>query len=406
MLTDRKGELKRGEIDQTSYVSRTATVLDLTGGVLPKRGSLSSMSKPSYADIAQRPVTVISEPLGEVFFVFAPPLTGLEAFHILNAAKPSNMFAYDIGDLFSDWKNLFASHNKERLGRHREIPGWQVYENERELVYGTIKASDNGENSRKLIPVMSFKKTSEGITWDYTSPPEDAIREYRKAAGLIEEETALAMSLGPAFLAAYSPDVTTKWPKEEKYPAHPAYRAQDMGSTQVLIQALWHADTLLGGAVFHTVRTFEETGVLPEIKQENERTQIKEDSYSDEVRILATEALKVVPDHIDIHSLLADAGVNSRILEEWIAFRKTLTTNQSKQLSMAISTLRRFVNRQNGATWNSSSVTAWDARKTALKVTEEDLQKKSPRLKFALRIFRDSVTVGKEDPQQQLGNNL
>jgi hypothetical protein len=168
------------------------------------------------------------------------PVTGIELNALLHYAAPSRQYGIDTGDLLGDWVNIYDPTNAELLKKHIERyigpENWSLFESVKDSVWRLIKRDSATDT---LMPVVRLRKI-EGGNWEWS---------------LNREEMEV---LGPALIAAFSPDITTIWPKKI---------GQDMGTTQALPLTLMKRADLLGSKLIKQIIGLAETGQIPQIEQ-------------------------------------------------------------------------------------------------------------------------------------------
>lgn len=258
--------------------SRTISVADVSGGSLPMR-EMHITTKSIYRSLGEAPLAVITTQNDtlpdESMYLVGPALSGLEVFAMFHFAAPSKVFGYDLGDLLSDWPNLYEQpRHLERLTRHRTIPGWEIFERDRELILRVIRQSAQGEHIAAIIPVVRIDNYRTEPRWNY-SPIPDAVEQVVQPLPLASrpDVATFVPSLGPVLLASYSPEITESWSKREGYGKNAGHGGtQDMGSTQAYVQAIRHGHTLFTGSLFHAFRDYAQTGMTTSYEKAREGT--------------------------------------------------------------------------------------------------------------------------------------
>jgi hypothetical protein len=253
---------------------RTASFSQLLGGMLPNR-SINEKTLPTYKKVGHQNMSLV-QTTGQSgdrnLFVIAPPMTGLEVFDLLHFTAPSKTFGYDLDDLLRDWSNLYdQSYNAERLERHRTIPGWEIFERDRNRVLETIRSSSSGDDSTKIAPVIQVGRCNFSPRWQYEQPAPDL---WKEISGQIDENPGVSyvFSLGPALLGSYSPEITDSWKKRDQYGRRAHYEGtQDMGSTQSMVMSIRYGRSLFRGNLFKAMRSFVNKGELPTQNPEEQK---------------------------------------------------------------------------------------------------------------------------------------
>lgn len=152
----------------------------------------------------------------------------------------SKIFGLDTRDLTEDWVNIYKPENSKILKNHIEkyigSENWELYESVRiplrEYIYRDWQRKKSGgetESGETLKPVVVLKEENDGkLTWNFPNT----------------FNTSLMSVLGPSFIAAFSPDITTKWPPRI---------GQDMGATQAIALNLVKKNDLLDSALIHQI---------------------------------------------------------------------------------------------------------------------------------------------------------
>ncbi len=164
------------------------------------------------------------------FTIVAPPLLGHDISALLYAAAPSKVFGtdFDYNDTISDWQALYEPGNEKRLNAHRKIPGFDEFEASKDKILRCLLDRRN-PNGTPLFPVVSWRVNSDkSVVFD----AEYAARVIRdlELAGI--ESDQFATTLGVLVTAAFSPEITSRWPKKLGYGSEGG--TQDMGPTQAL----------------------------------------------------------------------------------------------------------------------------------------------------------------------------
>lgn len=186
------------------------------------------------------------------YFVMCPRVNGNALNKQMYIASPNKVFGWDTEDIMEDWVHLFngSEESKRRLERHRSLKGWHVFEEKRQALLDSISTSH--EHRRKsfkpddpstvFMPILHWNVNNEGkrtLSVDGVLP--DEIMEECRLAGYGEEQ--VLSLLGPLFVATFSPDSTTQWPRYRGYSDNPnPHKSNAMGPTQIIPLTLMFAN--------------------------------------------------------------------------------------------------------------------------------------------------------------------
>ncbi len=216
------------------------TLKQLLGGYLLPR---TDIQRPDiYQKLGEETISIsrIETDEGLEILVQGLPVTGIDLNALLHYAAPSRVFGIDRGDLLMDWVDIYKPENTELLKRHVEkyigVENWALFERVKDSVWSLIKVNSPTD---ALNPMIRLKKGADGkYDWNFNG---DSMQ-----------------VLGPALAAAFSPDITTKWPERI---------GQDMGTTQALPLTLMKREDLLGSVLIAQIIGFVETGQIPAIER-------------------------------------------------------------------------------------------------------------------------------------------
>lgn len=170
------------------------------------------------------------------YLVVGPAVNGYDLLAMMHHAAPSKYYGIDFNDL-KDWEDLYTEDNEKLLEAHRDhIPGWNEYENHRKNLLNHLRFDrpDAKDSSVTHVrPVVHLERTLQGrLKWNIGDLEPEIEHTIRRT---IPDETLethkLHPLLGPLLIAAYSPEVTKKWPHREQFREG---HSNDMGTTQAI----------------------------------------------------------------------------------------------------------------------------------------------------------------------------
>ena len=237
---------------------RPTSIGKLCNGEVPIQDGIQSDVRVRRTQIGWRPMKPYRLTSGELV-VIGPQITGKELTILHHLAAPDKIYGPDEKDTISDWENLYNGKeaNVERLERHRAIPGWKEYfEPKRALLLDFIKNgyADSPEGDLFVRPVIRLHSIEHGKPqWNLADLDEEIVREISNRDGVIKDPAKMILPmLGPLFVAAYSPDITSDWPKYMGYDLQDGesqHFSQIAAATQTLPLTIAHADDLLDGEI-------------------------------------------------------------------------------------------------------------------------------------------------------------
>lgn len=264
-----KERLDRAEYELT--FRPPLAILSFVDNTLPQQKRIDARSAVEYSVLAELPLlalTIDVPQLNERLYVgITRPVSGVDITHLAHFGAPNKIFGADTGDYISDEHTLFnphGLHGEERLHNHRLIPNWDVFERIRERLTHTIKTDwENPEaNNFKLTPIIQVRNKHGALSVGLEM--HKYVKRYLEEVIFDAESVDLQgymPELGPLLLAAYSPDITQKWPEDDTYHASCATK-QRIAATQMVPYSLAHANDLLLGRFAANFVNYCETGQL------------------------------------------------------------------------------------------------------------------------------------------------
>jgi len=264
---ENKENLQRQSLE-FERVNPTTPALLLGGQVFP-REHLSEFGQEIYAKVGDYPWQpfISRDNNGEAVeaIIIGPQITGQELCGLFYAGAPSKRYGgsgsrpFDRNDTKTDWTELFDPDDwrqKNRLERHRNIPGWLSFENRRLDILPFIVEDhlhvpdDSSDEVKKLTPVIRIDLTiPDEPHWIFDDLTPDEIESLQPLVQDRQlEPTLLVPVLGPVLVGSYAPDIThakdenIRWGTRSSIPRHTG--TQDMGPTQFLPLALWKSQDL------------------------------------------------------------------------------------------------------------------------------------------------------------------
>jgi len=256
-LVERKDS---NSIDKVRLVGQFSAAQLLGGRVSPRTG----IAEPYlYKFLGSRDLKILEVNIKDSseIWVVGFPVTGMELNALLHFAAPSRFFAsaygMDTDDLLKDWVELYKPERVELLKKHIEkyvgAENWAHFEKIKDLVWGIIKRDYEREElgqknlSDTVTPVARLLRNKDGkLSWNFEDIP------YQ-----LHEVPVL----GPDLIAAFSPEITERWPKRLGH----ATVDQDMGTTQILPLTLMRKSDLLLSLLVKQIVGVVETGQIPVI---------------------------------------------------------------------------------------------------------------------------------------------
>lgn len=251
------------------------TVSELFGRKLAPRAdfNLDFGDAIMYTEISEKQMVVFKAVENDsiTFYVCGPRIYGRDVNRLLHFAAPSKTFGIDVMDTINDWTNLYTKpENAKRLEAHRRIPFWSRFEESRQIILDIIKAGQANYVDKKpqspedyLVPVIVLKFKDGRLELSLDNPSDEAMESMATNGLYFPERSRMLVIIGALFLAAYSPDVTTKWPKQRTYSGGPGITTQDMGPTQTLPLVLANRSDLNFGQFLKQLALYCSTGEIP-----------------------------------------------------------------------------------------------------------------------------------------------
>lgn len=210
------------------------------------------------------------------------PISGRELNHLMFFAAPDrNMFGLDTDDITGDWQKLYEDVDAEqkRRARHAQIPGWNVFEDERKALLAALLDWGKSPEGPRVTPLIRWKRSPDGeVSWVFDTQGLDA-----RMISQVSADQHLSALAGLTYLYAYSPSLISKFPKQMGYNPEVGFKgsqrghsSQTMGSTQVLPvlafsvqpefnQFFPNVPNIFTGLLVSQLEAYAATGAVPEI---------------------------------------------------------------------------------------------------------------------------------------------
>lgn len=224
------------------------SVKDLLGGTLLDRADIKR--RDLYEKLGDSKLTIFQTDCKDgktQYRIEGFPVTGMELNALLHFAAPSHLYGIDTNDLMMDWIDLYSPENAQLLELHAKYyvgpENWSRFEQVRLHVWSLISRDyqhgkiSGSKQTDTITPVVIIEKRRDGsLHWVFDEPCEDTVN------GSI---------LGPTLIAAFSPDISTRWPKRI---------GQDMGTTQALPLTLMKQNDLLASELVTAILQQSQSG--------------------------------------------------------------------------------------------------------------------------------------------------
>lgn len=213
----------------------------------------------SYLEITKAPLQCFlvqqkTQPNITEFVVVGPPLQAQGVNELMYFAAPATPFYLSTFDLISDWEELYdgSDESNRRLKRHARMPGWKVFEQNRERILDHSRRNYDGntfiqhDRHDVISPVIHGAKDAEGNIKLFLEPLDDKLfAQIAQKTG--RKPSQLDTNLGLVLVAAVSPD-NAKYPYESGYAnatittdrvetdneKHPFRKTNEITPTQIL----------------------------------------------------------------------------------------------------------------------------------------------------------------------------
>lgn len=192
----------------------------------------------------------------EFIGVVQDSLGGRRFNQLLLSISPYKDYGLDTDDCITDWSRVDDPDFKETIGRHVKALGlsWKVLERNRQTFIWLLREGSgmnsnefkqNSDPSPEITPVMRWSNWEGKRIWELNylrGFPYEGIRHDTS----INPSYYLTNPLAGLYAAAlFSPEVTSYWPRRDRYT--PGGHLREIGTTQVVVYAVEKSYQFLNG---------------------------------------------------------------------------------------------------------------------------------------------------------------